>query len=136
MKMFITKIPKAFNKKLLYELLIQFAPIQDFYFEPSGKFCIVSFRTKKDMFYTKEMLATIKHLRTEISEETTVVEVYNLHPSLESVFKKMMSKFGSVKFRKGCLLFKKKEAAMKAVECCDGKFIGSRKVEFKIKEDI
>lgn len=126
--MFIKKFPRSFNKKLLFELLTQFAPIEDFYFSPS--FSIVKFKTKKDLDYAHEMLRCIKGFKVEVSSFSTVVEVENVKNC--TLFRKMISKFGSVKFKGRCLVFKKEEAARRAVECCSGRFIMGRRVGMRI----
>lgn len=136
-KLFITKIPKQFNKKLLYELVLQFSPIKDYYFEPTGRFSIVTFNTKKDLMYTKEMFETIKYFKTEISSEEIKVQVDNLDVTITpDVLKKIMIKFGSVKVAKSILYFKKQESADKAIEECNERFIGCKKIRLKKPDEL
>jgi hypothetical protein len=130
-KLFISRY--NLTKIQLYELLIQFAPIKDFYFTP--KFSLVSFESESDFVYAKEMLKTIKKLKIEDSCEGTRVK-FNLSFMSPVVIKKIFSKFGSVKVRDDVLIFKKKESAEKAIEFCNGKFINHQKVKMmSIVED-
>lgn len=122
-------IYSTLSKSSTYCLLIQFAPVKEFFYKKN--YSIAVYNNKKDLFYTIEMLNEIKIFKKYIKYKKLGIQMYlRIKTKHHDIFKKFMR----YKFADGFvwLSFSDEDIMMKYYERLKDQIVDYKKLEIEI----